>query len=1811
MKSWLRNNYLRRHALARISAMLLGLIAAWMQTATAQAPTTTTVTGTVYLANGQPGSGTLVVSWPAFTTAAGQLVAADSLTVTIPTDGFVSVNLAPNQGATPAGEYYTAVFYMSDGSTSTQYWLVPSATSATLAAVQAQVMPAAQAVQTVSKAYVDEAIAELAGSEITASGGTLTGPLYLSGDPTQPLQAADKHYVDVNVAADLPLNGGTLTGPFTATQIGAAYQVDQLAGADIGAKLASCLSAVSASFGGVCDARNFTGTLPMASNLTIATANTIILLPCATISTANQIIVTAGTRNISLRGCALRGGSASSGSQGGTVFAYTGSAAAIQVGDPTYAVDTPGFHLDNTAVNLTGATSATAQGFVAYRTQELDLESLYFLGNSNQSGMTLDGTGNYTGGTFLDNQFDGFGTAVNAIGHQVSNPATTDWMNASIFVRLHIDCPTSSGSPISGTYGINLQQGDGNTFTGGDVENCATALHLGANAQNNTIVGLRNENSTNQIVADAGSSYNNWTTGGTMFTGKLTDNGTHNSFWDSFHRGFNGVNGDLYRSQIDSTITNHVYLGIGLGNVRGMLDEYITDVPGTAGSYQNAWQWGPGDGTSGQQVWSLLDMLNNVQRFGVQQNTTAGGSPQSYLNAAGTGIVCFQCSTNAGTGGVAFSSGGASPATVATISNAGNAQFNGTLQVGGTAQSAGTMTVRNNVDAEVDYYLWPGLTTSQKGSFTYKDWNGNSQWYMLKDASNNWALNSAVGGLDSFKAYQSTNSGDTYIDASNSTGHIRLNYESGSGAETDIYSGSSSSLIAVFQAPTSIKFPGLAASSGTNCLQVDTSGDVTNTGSSCGSGGGGGGSGTVNSGTTSQIAFYSASGTAVSGNAATVSSAGAGAFVGLEDTAAEDVPSYLESGSDEGTRLENAISGLISSPGAGRAVSETVPSKTTAVTWVANPFASLLNTNGSVNNSNIYQLKVKVQPWQQVTADAEIDMGLSAAIDCADVFGIYPPWSSTNVGGMIQPESSGYPTTTLITDGPSTGATGNTTFTQGNKVTNCALYAGGLTGMIASVSATGGSGMTPGTYSLSFSGGGGSGAAGTITVLSATTYSTPQITSAGSGYASAPAVSAATGGTPPTLTASVSGMTALNLSWGQEGTQARNLRITDFQIGINRDANSTSGGAMHNFGVYDTEVEEEDNTDSESWGYRIGYNSASAENGVAENISLIGGSNPNGTTKVGLENDASGFHLTNALVESLTYGILNDNKHSAGNAGNSYETVTCNPADAPTAVCAVDGNAGPNYGAIFRNIVSGGFAMPLIFQEQNQPTAAVRNEHGDPVLTSYSYSSAGPVAIAADPQVASVNQPVGVSYGNIAAWPSLYLPAKTNPLTLSSLTTEGAQYMTAADVSGGVIPAGIVHNGDLAAATTAIYHSVAVVQSGVAACIFDGATTADDYVTLSSSTVIGSAVGCHDTGLQTPPSSGVALGKVRKSISAAPSAPSMGTVTTNCTTSCSTTYTYVWVQKANTDPFDLTESAPSSNGTVSSAATLTTSVYNTIPGCSTATSSSPCRLFETAGPHTGFLEEVISTANVLDQGLEGDGSSPFSSGIIAPPVSVRVQPALSAGYASNSAPGLAQCDGTTITCSGSGVMSTAAGTPLTHWSVAGGMMNTSEPVAPALTANDQYAQDVDIPSQVNFNRMCVDVTTDDTTGGDVYNFALVKLTSASCTGSGCATTTVAAWSAATALSSTGPACVANGSSYGSSGNVTLTPGNYYLITTGNATTARIAGTSSSGQKWTALASVAAGTSSSGSFGTITLDPLSSGGTVISGAQTQIALTLTQ
>lgn len=103
--------------------------------------TTTNVQGTVYLADGSTASGTLLVSWPAFSTALNQSVAAGSISATIGANGFVSLNLAPNAGVYPSGTYYTAVYHLSDGTVSREYWTVPATANASISSVRAQLAP--------------------------------------------------------------------------------------------------------------------------------------------------------------------------------------------------------------------------------------------------------------------------------------------------------------------------------------------------------------------------------------------------------------------------------------------------------------------------------------------------------------------------------------------------------------------------------------------------------------------------------------------------------------------------------------------------------------------------------------------------------------------------------------------------------------------------------------------------------------------------------------------------------------------------------------------------------------------------------------------------------------------------------------------------------------------------------------------------------------------------------------------------------------------------------------------------------------------------------------------------------------------------------------------------------------------------------------------------------------------------------------------------------------------------------------------------------------------------------------------------------------------------------------------------------------------------------------------------------------------------------------------------------------------------------------------------------------------------------------
>ncbi len=133
--------------------------------------TTTAIQDTVYHADGTTATGTLLIEWPAFTTANGAAIPSGNLTVQIGANGSVSLNLTPNAGAMPAGTYYTAIYHLDDGTVSKEYWVVPSVAQTTITAMRSEVMPASVAVQMVSQSY----ISNLIGNYLPVHGGTMLG----------------------------------------------------------------------------------------------------------------------------------------------------------------------------------------------------------------------------------------------------------------------------------------------------------------------------------------------------------------------------------------------------------------------------------------------------------------------------------------------------------------------------------------------------------------------------------------------------------------------------------------------------------------------------------------------------------------------------------------------------------------------------------------------------------------------------------------------------------------------------------------------------------------------------------------------------------------------------------------------------------------------------------------------------------------------------------------------------------------------------------------------------------------------------------------------------------------------------------------------------------------------------------------------------------------------------------------------------------------------------------------------------------------------------------------------------------------------------------------------------------------------------------------------------------------------------------------------------------------------------------------------------------------------------------------------------
>lgn len=189
--------------------------------------TLTSVSDTVYQADGTLAQGVLVITWPAFVTASGSAVAAGALDVTLGTNGALNVELAANAGANPAGVYYSVVYQLGPGEVRTESWVVPTSSPATLA--QVRTTPGAgTAAQPVSMQYVntalagkanDNAVVHLAGTE------TVTGAKIFSVPPSVPTpvgtgDVTNKAYVDSSIAAVgagnyLPTAGGAMTGPLT------------------------------------------------------------------------------------------------------------------------------------------------------------------------------------------------------------------------------------------------------------------------------------------------------------------------------------------------------------------------------------------------------------------------------------------------------------------------------------------------------------------------------------------------------------------------------------------------------------------------------------------------------------------------------------------------------------------------------------------------------------------------------------------------------------------------------------------------------------------------------------------------------------------------------------------------------------------------------------------------------------------------------------------------------------------------------------------------------------------------------------------------------------------------------------------------------------------------------------------------------------------------------------------------------------------------------------------------------------------------------------------------------------------------------------------------------------------------------------------------------------------------------------------------------------------------------------------------------------------------------------------------------------
>ena len=215
----------------RIFFWWLILAVAVLAGAEAQATTSkTAIVDVLYRADGASAHGTLLISWPAFTTAGGDAIAAGSMTVNLGANGSVQTAVFPNTGSTPQGTYYKVVVDLDDGTRSTEYWVVPQVAQTTIAAVRSSLVPQSQAMQFVGRDYVDSAIAGAVSNLVDLTGTqTITGVKTFQNSPQMPApkspgDGANQQFV-LSAVGTPAAQAQTSPGTMNATQ----YQVNGIA----------------------------------------------------------------------------------------------------------------------------------------------------------------------------------------------------------------------------------------------------------------------------------------------------------------------------------------------------------------------------------------------------------------------------------------------------------------------------------------------------------------------------------------------------------------------------------------------------------------------------------------------------------------------------------------------------------------------------------------------------------------------------------------------------------------------------------------------------------------------------------------------------------------------------------------------------------------------------------------------------------------------------------------------------------------------------------------------------------------------------------------------------------------------------------------------------------------------------------------------------------------------------------------------------------------------------------------------------------------------------------------------------------------------------------------------------------------------------------------------------------------------------------------------------------------------------------------------------------------------------------------------